>query len=88
MPKPRDLTMLKADPIKFQIAMAEAELDPKELALKSGVSVNIIYSMRKGYLTKPKYLGMAAKALGLKVVDLLENVGEQKAGQAVFHEST
>ena len=73
MPASRDTTMLKPDSRKFLIAMAEARVDPVGLAAESGLSKNIVYSMRRGFYTKPKYLGAAAKALGVKVIDLIED---------------
>ena len=39
----KNTVMLKPDSRKMLIAMAEAELQPKELAVKSGVPVNIVY---------------------------------------------
>lgn len=73
MPVSRDTTMLKPDSHKVLVAMAEAELEPKDLAAMSGVPVNIIYTMRRGFYTKPKYIGAAAKALQVKVLDLIED---------------
>lgn len=72
MGAPKDTTMLKPDSRKVLIAMAEAELEPKELAAKSGVSVNIVYIARRGYYVKPTYLGKISKALGVSVADLIE----------------
>jgi len=69
----KNTVMLKPDSRKMLIAMAEAELQPKELAVKSGVSVNIVYTMRRGFYTKPKYLGAVARALSVKVADLIED---------------
>lgn len=71
MPVPKDTTMLKASSRKMLVAMAEAELEPKELAEKSGVSVNIVYIARRGYYVKPVYLGKISRALGVKVSDLI-----------------
>ena len=45
---------------------------PKELAAKSGVSVNIVYIARRGYYVKPCYLGKISKALGVSVESLVE----------------
>lgn len=73
MPIPRDTTMLKPDSRKMLIAMAEAEIEPKELAAKSGVSVNIVYIARRGYYVKPRYLGKISKVLGVSVADLIED---------------
>ncbi|MBD5515222.1 MAG: hypothetical protein HDR06_11445 [Lachnospiraceae bacterium] len=83
MPAKRDTTMLKPDSRKFLIAMAEAGVDPVGLAAESGLSKNIVYSMRRGFYTKPKYLGAAARALGVKVVDLIEDVKDESEQTAV-----
>ena len=73
MPVPKDTTMLKPDSKRFLVAMEEAEMEPKELAAKSGVSVNVVYTMRRGFYNKPKYLGAVARALSVKVADLIED---------------
>lgn len=75
---PRDTTMLKPDSRKFLIAMAKARVEPAELATRAELSKNIIYSMRRGFYTKPKYLGKAAEALGVEVEDLIEDGKEMK----------
>lgn len=72
MPVPRDTTMLKPDSRKVLIAMAVAEMEPKEVSKESGVPVNIVYTMRRGFYTKPKYIGAVARALHVKVDDLIE----------------
>ncbi len=77
----KNTVMLKPDSRKVLIAMAEAELEPKELAAKSGVSVNIVYTARRGYYVKPVYLGRISKALGVSVADLVEDK-EDGIGQA------
>lgn len=43
---------------KFLIAMAKARVEPVELAERAELSKNIVYSMRRGFYTKPKYLGL------------------------------
>lgn len=78
----KNTVMLKPDSKKMLVAMAEAELQPKELAAKSGVPVNIVYIARRGYYVKPVYLGKISKVLQVKVADLIEeneNVPEQAA---------
>lgn len=75
---PRDTTMLKPDSQKFLIAMAKARVEPVELAERAELSKNIVYSMRRGFYTKPKYLGKAAEALGVEVEDLIEDKKEAK----------
>lgn len=78
----KNTVMLKPDSKKVLIAMAEAELEPKELAEKSGVSVNIVYIARRGFYVKPLYLGKISKALGVSVADLIED----KEGECVSSE--
>lgn len=72
MPVSRDSTMLKPDSRKVLVAMAEAEMEPKEISKESGVPVNIVYTMRRGFYTKPKYIGAVARVLHVKVADLIE----------------
>lgn len=68
----KDTVMLKPDSRKILIAMAEAELEPTELAEAAGISRNIVYTMRRGFYTKPKYVGAVARVLNVKVADLIE----------------
>lgn len=65
--------LLKPDSTKFLIAMAEAELTPKELADLAGISVNFVYSIRRGKYTKPKYLGACCHVLNVRVEDVIES---------------
>lgn len=71
----KDTIMLKPDSQKVLIAMAEAELEPKELAAKAGIPANIVYIMRRGFYVKPKYLGAVSRVLGVPVKDLIEGSG-------------
>ncbi|MBD5463648.1 MAG: hypothetical protein HDR24_11445 [Lachnospiraceae bacterium] len=70
---PKDTTMLKPDSRKVLIAMAAAEMEPKEVSAESGVPVNIVYTIRRGFYTKPKYIGKVARALKVPVADLIED---------------
>lgn len=81
MPAARDTTMLKPDSRKVLIAMADLEYEPADLAKAAGISKNIVYSMRRGFYTKPKYIGKAAKALHVKVTDLIENEHAEEGRQ-------
>lgn len=65
--------LLKPDSKKFLIAMAEAEMNPQELAVAAGISVNFVYSIRRGKYTKPKYLGACCRALKISVADVIES---------------
>ena len=79
MPVPRDSTMLKPDSRKVLIAMAEAEMEPAELAAAAGSPKNIVYTIRRGFYTKPKYIGAVARAMNVRVTDLIED--EEKAAE-------
>ena len=72
---PKYIGLLKPDSQKFLIAMANAELDPRELAEQAGISVNFVYSIRRGKYTKPKYLGACCRVLNIKVEDVIESEG-------------
>ena len=79
MPASKDTTMLKPDSRKLLIAMAELEYEPVDLAVAAGIPKNIVYTMRRGFYTKPKYIGKVAKALHVRVTDLIvdEHIGER-----------
>ena len=79
MPVPRDSTMLKPDSRNVLIAMAEAEMEPAELAAAAGIPKNIVYTIRRGFYTKPKYIGAVARAMNVRVTDLIED--EEKAAE-------
>lgn len=73
MPVPKDTTMLKTDSRKVLIAMAEAELEPAEIAKAANIFKNIVYIIRRGYYVKPKYIGAVARVLNVRVADLIED---------------
>ena len=73
MPAARDTTMLKPDSKKVFIAMAELQMEPMDLAKEANISRNVVYSLRRGFYTKPKYMGAVARALNVKVTDLIES---------------
>lgn len=77
----KDTVMLKPDSRKMLIAMAEAEVEPAELAQAAGISKNIVYTMRRGFYTKPKYIGAVARVLQVKVADLIEDRGDMSSGK-------
>lgn len=74
MPPIRDMTMLKMNSTIILIAMAKKEWEPKDLAEHAGVTYHIACTARRGCLTKPKYAGKIAKALGLEVEDIVETI--------------
>lgn len=46
-------------------AMVASCLSPQEIADKAGVSVSIVYRVRKGYMVKMERFGKVCRALGL-----------------------
>lgn len=53
-------------------AMADSCMTPHEIAEKAGVSVNIVYRMRRGYLIKVESFGKVCRALGLESRDVID----------------
>ena len=76
----KDTVMLKPDSRKVLIAMAEAEMEPTEFAQAAGIPRNIVYTIRRGFYCKPKYLGAVARALSVNVTDLIEDKGGVVSG--------
>ena len=53
-------------------AMTASCMSPKEIAQKSGVSVNIVYRMRRGYLVKMECFGKICRALEIEPANVLD----------------
>ncbi len=53
-------------------AMTASCLSPQEIADAAGVSVNIVYRMRRGYLVKLEKFGKVCKALGISPEDVID----------------
>lgn len=53
-------------------AMTASCMSPKEIAEAAGVSVNIVYRMRKGYLVKMDCFGKVCKALGISAEEYID----------------
>ena len=53
-------------------AMTASCMSPKEIAEAAGVSVNIVYRMRKGYLVKMDCFGKVCKVLGINAEDYID----------------
>ena len=53
-------------------AMTASCMSPQEIADKAGVSVNIVYRMRRGYLVKMDRFGKVCQALGVAVEDIID----------------
>lgn len=53
-------------------AMTASCLSPQEIADKAGVSVNIVYRMRRGYLVKMDSFGKVCRALGIKPDEIID----------------
>ena len=53
-------------------AMTASCMSPTEIAQKAGVSVNIVYRMRRGYLVKMECFGKVCRALGIEAQDYID----------------
>lgn len=53
-------------------AMTASCMNPQEIATAAGVSVNVVYRMRRGYLVKMDRFGRVCKALGIKAEDYID----------------
>ena len=53
-------------------AMTASCLSPQEIADKAGVSVNIVYRMRRGYLVKMDRFSRVCKVLGISPEDVID----------------
>ncbi len=53
-------------------AMTASCLSPREIADKAGVSVNIVYRMRRGYLVKMDRFGKVCQVLGIAPEDVID----------------
>ena len=63
-------------------AMTASCLSPQEIADKAGVSVNIVYRMRRGYLVKLERFGKVCRALGISPEDFIDyDRLEQRGGK-------
>ena len=62
-------------------AMVKSCMTPQEIADKAGVSVNIVYRMRRGYFVKLERFGRVCKALCIEPEDVIDY--ERLEGQQV-----
>lgn len=64
-------------------AMTASCLTPTEIAQKAGVSVNIVYRMRRGYLVKMDCFGKVCRALEINAEDYIdyERLKQREAGK-------
>lgn len=53
-------------------AMTASCMAPKEIAEAAGVSVNIVYRMRRGYLVKMDRFGKVCQVLGIAPEDVID----------------
>ena len=69
-------------------AMTASCMSPQEIAAAAGVSINVVYRMRRGYLVKMERFGKVCQVLGIAPEDVIDysrleqrggkNSGEQK----------
>lgn len=57
---------------KIISAMVASCMNPQEIADTAGVSVNIVYRMRRGYLVKMDSFGKVCRALGIKPEEVID----------------
>ena len=62
-------------------AMTASCMSPKEIAAAAGVSVNIVYRMRRGYLVKMDCFGKVCKALGIEAESYIDYDRLEKRGK-------
>lgn len=66
------ITALKIDIKKLTLERANQGLSQTELALKAGLSKNVIYNMENGFATPRIHtIGKIARALGKRVEDFV-----------------
>lgn len=53
-------------------AMTASCLSPQEIADKAGVSINIVYRMRRGYMVKMESFGKICRALGIRPEEVID----------------
>lgn len=53
-------------------AMTASCLSPREIADKAGVSINIVYRMRRGYMVKMEGFGKICRALGIRPEEVID----------------
>ena len=53
-------------------AMTASCLSPQEIADKAGVSINIVYRMRRGYMVKMEGFGKICRALGIRPEEVID----------------
>ena len=52
--------------------MTASCMTPQEIAKEAGVSVNIVYRMRRGYMVKMDRFGCVCKVLGLNPENIID----------------
>lgn len=72
MPRQRDAGMIKIDPFKFAVALAENKLNNKQLAEKANVAVTSITAFTTGRYSKALIVGKVAEALNVKITDIAD----------------
>lgn len=57
---------------KIIAAMTASCMSPKEIADSAGVSINIVYRIRRGYLVKMDRFGKVCRALGINAEEYID----------------
>lgn len=59
-------------------AMVKSCLSAQEIADKAGVSVNVVYRIRRGYMVKMERFGKVCRALGIPPEEALDHEKMQR----------
>ena len=70
--KGKEKKMVCAKVNEIIAAMTASCMSPVEIAAAAGVSVNVIYRMRKGYLVKMERFGKVCRVLGIDAKDYID----------------
>ena len=71
---------MKVDPKKLELHLARACMS--EVDLRNGTSPQTLLRIRRGMEVKPKTVGKIALALGVDVIDIIENTAATKTKQS------
>ena len=65
-------SMVAAKVNQIIAAMTASCMSPQEIAAAAGVSVNVVYRMRRGYLVKMDRFGKVCSVLGIRPEDVID----------------
>lgn len=66
------MSMLCAKIDVILCAICDSRLTPREIAERSGVSINVVYRMRRGFLVRMESFGKVCDTLGVDCEDIID----------------